>query len=207
MASDNNFYLFLILYLAFLLNCCTYSISEKEAKFVPYKAGDRLIFKSTSGELDTIHVLKIDHYFGKKGQNNVSPFIANEGYIGVWVNHSTRSSKKSSVEKSNHYFLIMHKLGRDSLIVYFELEAKGAYSYYFDPISLRQIQSTKTEKMVILGHNYDDIIRIKHNRETIEAFQNERDFIKLIFWSKNLGYVRFDLGNGEKWFLKSIIRN
>lgn len=200
-----SLYLVLIL-LLFTTKCifsCTYSMSEEEQKINPYETGDTLVFVSNFGEFDTIRVVKVDRYYGKKNQNNIAPLVSNEEYIGVSVNHTTRDSENSRVKKAVHYFLILHKINRDSLLIYFNLEAKGAYSYYMNPFSLKRLKLAKLMQMELNNVEYNDVICLTHDRESLEleAYQNEPDFIKSIYWSKSIGYVKFDLGGGKAWVL------
>lgn len=176
------------------------NIKPKLSHRQPYKIGDKLIFKSSSNQIDTLFVNEISEYttpYGNRGflpEYQTTYFISGEitlqnpfiSITGKKVTKEYISLLKLSTVRENDYITLTFKKRSDTL-TYPELTFK---------ISDLESKFEKKSK-------YESI---KIDTESYEDLQFVYD-LKNIYWSKEFGYTKYEFKNGYLWNLVKFIRN
>jgi hypothetical protein len=192
----------LIIFTAFTLASCgrTYEIREPTRAWQPYQEGDVLVFESTTGQTDSIFVQKIETYtnpddhldlFPTKFQTMFvsgemtlrTPFVNTIGQL-VTKEHITLI-EISSGKKNDRLLLTIHR-------------PRDTTDFPTTVLQVPELDSIETHS-------------IKSEKFTIEAKEYfnlpNSDDLKTYIWNKKLGYLGYELENGEVCTLTEFWRD
>ncbi len=187
-----------ILILVGLVSCkSTYRLTEQEIIFNPYRVGDTLVFKSNTGDRDTIFVLEIDRRKNPTSQLAILPDYAE--HLSVFVKHSDPATPDGGHRYLRNNFLEMHKWNKISATIDFDFAAKDAWFYGGNGINITDIKNHTMTELKINSVVYRDVVII-HSNNT--EYRHRNNFIDKIYWSNTTGYLKFDLLNGATWELE-----
>lgn len=169
-------------------------LTEGEKSWNPYKAGQILIFKSSTGGLDSVFV------------NDVS-YVFPDGLGVVHFNQKLRVSvshtdPKTGSKDSETYFLTIAAERDDSLsYVVFGLRAKGAW-FPEERYELSQLDKQPEMSLLVPYNEFNDVIEV----EDRSFRENEELVIQKIYWSKSHGYIKYVKYDGTEWELLDVVQ-
>ena len=181
---DKKIILVLLLISTCLLTSCeTYRLSKKDKEWQPYRVGDTLIFHSSMGEVDTVHVGKIESYINPQDQLNLFATKYQTIFVG-----GKRSIMRLGVGVGNPHIRFDLRLG----------ENKMRY-----PLLMRiRVSDIKDSTDIVNFGNFKECFRIT-------AVDSDDDWVFdlcYIYWCKELGYIGLEFKNGLTWELKEFRR-
>jgi len=192
-----KFIIFIIALLSLINSCGThYELSEEDIKWQPYNGGEILIFKSNSGEIDTLFVEeKIEMYTGEKGPD----WFQFDDWDYLEVNCTMPSSSNLN-NKENYYTFLSLNSSKTGSYISFSFSNNNVRFY-----SSNYIIKNLIEKPLIELENenmtFSDVLVLESDNKD---YSYRKNFITKIYWSKSKGYVRYELENGSHWDLISI---
>jgi hypothetical protein len=187
-----------ILILVGLVSCkSTYRLTEQEIIFNPYHVGDTLVFKSNTGDRDTIFIIGVDRRKNPTDQLAIFPNYAE--HLSVFVKHSDPASPGGGQRYLRSNFLEIHKWSKISATIDFDFVAKDAWFYGGNGISIIEIKNKTMTELKINSIVFRDVVII-HSNNT--EYRHRNNFIDKIYWSNKTGYLKFDLLNGVTWELE-----
>lgn len=183
-------------------SCMTHRLSKKDISFNPYKEGDTLFFQSDKGKKDTLIIVSFDKFtYHDKCYSRLQCLwlFLTEGtwqsyYIyAVNIHYSFPRRELLSIGTAPNGVKLIH----------FDMWNNWSLQWYgFEPqdrddlSNMKKILNYPTSTFHVNSQIYDDVITIK---STNQEYRNRQDFIETLYWSKSMGYVGFDMLNGEKW--------
>lgn len=196
--------IFILILVSLIVSCKTESkIDTILLDWQPYKIGDKLVFKSTKNESDTIFVKEIESYTNTTRNNHfvlpyyhttvfisgeislTKPFISS---IGNRVTRDYVGLLKFSFEEDNDYLTLNLEKRRDTL------------SHVPVAIHIKELTSMFKNK------SEDESVEID-----IKSFRNYDTYLsydlKTFFWSKKFGYTKYEYKSGDSWILTEFIRD
>lgn len=188
----------LLVILAF--HSCTYELEDTSEEWQPYREKDELIFQSDAGLKQTITIEAIHTQTSDVDALSLIP--KKQEIIKVFGKSSTITD--SVILNSERFQLLkLSAFSKNRENLWFGWRTPNSKLYGSNVIELKQLELMKTEKLEIQLGKVDAYVF-----ECSQPFvENRANFIKRFYWNKNLGYVRFELGSGEKWTLISKLRN
>lgn len=178
----------------------TYTLSESDLEWQPYDEGDTLVFLGDSGQQDTIIITNVTSH--SNPDDHLSPLpnyhqtIFVEGKITS--RYPTISTMGDSI-KWRHINLLRMSAGK---------EYSGLYLILDIPQDSLNFPNT-----MINIHELDSLDSFFKNegRFTIEAIEHYDNLpkvhdLKSYTWSKQFGYLEYELKEGEKYRLTSFLR-
>jgi len=152
------------------------------------------VFKSNSGDFDTIFVKEIT-----KGKVEDDPLAVNPNYyeqLDVIVRHSDPTwGVHRYLENS---FLGLSAAGDGNTIISFDLAAKKSW-FYADSYYKNDLNKCPTQTLQGKNWEFNDVIKLQPQSQ--KYFERD-EFITAAYWSKSKGYIRYDLKNGVFWELQ-----
>ena len=168
----------------------TYLVNDEKG-WNPYVKGQKIVFESREGTLDSIRISDVLHQF-PDGLGVVDKYeILN--VVGDYKNLDHIGNIKTDI------FSIHAKTSQRGSRIRFGLSLGGSkfYSDYFDFIYIKNISEINVS--VPYG-SYNDVVVIRNDKD----YSNIPNAIKLLYWSKSKGYVRYDKYDGTIWELKDV---
>ena len=176
-----------------LLGCTNKaSFSDQELTWLVYDAFDKLVFKNTVGDLDTITIIE-----KKVGHTSYNPGESHGYYnpaIGELTYSSTFFARKGKVQK----LIEMLKETPTKFVLTLTLHN----THFF--LSADKFEKCN-ERIIVNNISYSDIIIISKNPN--EIIPDDIDQPKLLYWSKSKGLIMFENYNQETWTLISTTDN
>lgn len=178
-----------------IYSCSIYKISPKEKEWVPYKAGQKIVFTSQDGKSDTIFIVKEEIHDRTAPMRLVSD--VNQS-LTITARVPDPFTNVGDLHFTHSYQPMIILLTKDSeTIVTINLEV---YGHPF--ASINNFKSLgKGMVMSLGGKTYDDIIIFKCNGQKECA---DSKAIKQLYWSRKTGLVQYTIGE-EQWNLTEII--
>lgn len=180
--------------LFFTLTSCDYNktyLTDEEKKLNPYSEKHLIIFESHNGELDSLYIDKILYQFP-------------EG-LGVKANYEIMDVKSVFKKKLGNY-TIENKL----LSVHAKTKERGTrikfgfksanLSFYSDYFDFLEFTDQKKINLKVKYGNFNDVIVLRSK----DTYSDSKNAVKILYWSKSAGYVKFDKYDGTTWELKEI---
>ncbi len=169
-----------------IFSCKRYKLSETDLEWQPYKKGDRLIFESNKGEIDTIIIESVESYFNADDHLSLLPSTVQTLFVMGNIELLKLSSDKygSKVE-------FKLRLGKN------DLKYPGIILY---------LNEENLEASEEVEFNTKRCYKIK----AIESRGNmkNRSFdLNYIYWSMRYGYLGLEFKDNYVWNLKSFTRN
>ncbi|WP_281989952.1 hypothetical protein [Aquimarina aggregata] len=176
-------------------------MKEKELEWQPYKIGDVLVFQSDLDVLDTIWIKEISLYSNPK--DNLSP-LSDYNEI-LFVNGETSSSLKNSGAnyKYEKFITLLKVTASDKSNIRLMLSKKNSTINYPEiSLTIDNLIEIFENEPKINFFNISDVIEI--NGKDASGFVSD---VKTIWWSKKLGYVKYNFKDNSYWEIKKFIRN
>lgn len=191
-------YIFVFIPLIILISCNenrTY-LTKDEKNWNPYSKGQKLVFETRTGVLDSIFVEDIKFTF----PDGIGVINKNEILTVIGRNKSENNQELSSLI----FKIYAGNLKRGSRIKFHvSIKDSKLYSNFTDYYDIENYLMKLPEKKIsVIKGSFDDVIKIK----SIGNYSNYPNAIEFIYWSKSKGYIRFDEYNGTIWELKEISR-
>lgn len=171
-----------------MFSCKNYRLSKSDLEWQPYKVGDKLIFQSNKGELDTIYIKSIELHRAEDDPLTIFPNIFETQYVNgkrkILLSIGASSNGNSYIS----FNLTLGKTYMRNPTMYFELkeiepsnhkQSFDRFSKYFKIKAIEQASNMKE-------HPFD---------------------LRYIYWSKEYGYLGLEFKDDYIWTLKSFVRN
>jgi hypothetical protein len=184
---------------ALFMNSCarTYKLSEHDYNWMPYSGNETLVFKSNTGRLDTIFLLKKDTGYGYADQYSANS--SRYSILSVFCRHTDEVIEGKKYYSENHLLQIIKREDNDAefnVRVY----ADNAWLYRRSRISIDSLEKEKPIRVVTNNRSYDDVYVI--NGEDHSGYGERSNFITKAYWSKSNGLIRYDKKDSVYWELE-----
>lgn len=182
----------------FLASCSrTVRLSEEDYSWMPYNGDETLIFKSSTGETDTIFLLKKDTLWGYP-----DPALSTNRYeiVSTFCKHTDSYLRNSKHRYLESYFLKIRKNmnGKAELII--GLSGNDAEYYNLRAIRIDSLHKEQPVTIQISSAQYTDVYLI-YPDDYAKNFYNRSSFVTKLYWSKSSGLIRYDKKDGVYWEL------
>jgi len=165
-------------------SCCLIKteFSEAELKWIdPYEEGDTLIFRSSTGEMDTSWIVQKVIYYPE-----CNPIAHDAKYKHQTARIYYQNSK------------LKYSSGGEELISLVKYEDYPRIDIFY----LTKGFSLDSPEMMELRRYYQDVKRI--DSESVYIFTNyhpksEPEDIEFLYWHDEYGLIKYILHNGEEW--------
>lgn len=194
--KSNSFILFLLS--MSLISCGqTYRLSEDDYTWMPYKGDETLVFKSSTGDTDTIFLLKKDTLWGYP-----DPIMSTSKYevAAIFCRHSDASTRSNEHRYLENYFFEIKKTKSRRAELVFDLSAKDANFYRLSKIKIDSLNKIEPVTLQTSYGQYDDVYVIE-GEDWLGSFYQRSNFVTKLYWSKSSGLVRYDKKDGVYWEL------
>ncbi len=195
---QNKFFLFFIP--TILLSSCfkSYTLTQEDYKWMPYRGNETLIFKSNTGESDTIFLFEKHTMVGYFHPDTPSGSYEEVSVFGKHIDPDLVNGKPHYLERE---FFSIKKNKHGSTEMEISLSAKDAVFYRLSSIEINSLRKINTITLKSQFHQYDDVYII--TGEDYEGNYFERsNFIIKVYWSRSSGLIRYDKKNGVYWELE-----
>ena len=177
----------------------TNRLSEDDYNWMPYIGNETLVFRSHTGEMDTIFLDGRDTmlaYYDPLSLNTVKYEI-----ISVSCKHTDATSDGYRYLQ-NHFFQIEKNEDKKATLNS-RLTTKDARFYRLrQPIRIDSLNKEKPSVFTTAYNHYNDVFIIKAEANSVYS---ERDnFVTKIYWSKSNGLIRYDKKDSVYWELVKI---
>ncbi|MFT3796631.1 hypothetical protein [Flavobacterium sp.] len=184
-----RFQMMCLLMIGCCIGGCASRLSKRSVKFNPYQKGDTLVFRSNSGDRDTIFITSVEKVMMPGPPLAVFP-------IRTQILQVMARKTDSNFQR----YLENPLLEIDNTMVDFYLWTRGGTFYNGSFFDLAALQKMPRSTQTIGGKTYEDIIAIKSpNTE----YQSRSNFIETLYWSISSGFVKYELRNGKVWELQA----
>lgn len=186
--------------LLFLLSCeRIVKLSEEDYSWMPYKGNETLVFKSSTGETDTIFFIRKDTLWGLP-----DPALSTSKYeiAAIFCKHLVPYLQNGKPPNSyfEYYFLKLKKTMSKKAELVIDLSTKDAKFYNLRPIKIDSLNKVNPVSFRTSYEQYNDIYIIGYD-DYANDFYNRSNFITKIYWSKSKGLIRYDKKDGVYWEL------
>ena len=181
----------IFLFVFFFTSCTTSQLSKKDKDWLPYKKGQKIIFESSLGKLDTI--VCVDTSMIIADDNMYNPFSSKIEEINV-VGESPKGYysykfAEISVSKDRHTRLHLNAFPGESW--FYDLEG-----FKVDSLAALAPEIIKTK-----NRSYNDVYALYPTYMFNRKSQN--NYIRVVYFSKRYGIIKFERTDGVNWELKS----
>lgn len=173
----------------------TNRLSEEDYLWMPYNGDETLVFKSNTGEADTIFLLKKDTgivYAEPQAINGVK-----YESVSIFCNHYGKNKQGSG---RSYYIYRMEKAKDNRAELVFDLSTKGVKFYRILPVKIDSLSKENPVLLETSNGQYDDIYII-YPDDYAKDFYQRSNFVTKLYWSKSNGLVRYDKKDGVYWEL------
>jgi hypothetical protein len=165
-------------------SCCLIKteFSEAELKWIdPYEEGDTLIFRSSTGEMDTSWIVQKVIYYPE-----CNPIAHDAKYKHQTARIYYQNSKLNYSSGGKELISVVKYKDRTSIHIFY----------------LNKGFSIDSPEMMELFNDIQDIKRIES--ESIYVFtdshpKSKLEDIEFLFWHDEYGLIKYNLHNGEEW--------
>jgi hypothetical protein len=190
---------FIVVFLTIiLLTSCgkTIRLADKDFRWIPYKGTETLVFKSSSGDTDTIFLLGTDRQ--KVPSDPLDAFPTNLEHFTIAARHSDPSPPSRNHRYLESVFLELSVSEYKSPYLTLHHAGKDAWFYGGGFMELKDLDTIKFVSLSTKLKTYHDIVLL--NPESNE-YSGRSDFIKKVYWSKSEGLIRYDKQDSVYWEL------
>jgi len=163
-------------------SCEAYNkLSKSDLEWQPYKEGDKLIFESNRGELDTIQIEEIKIYSNPNDPLAVFPKMRQTLFV-----IGERSILEMRAGENGSYIEFTVRLGSNNL------------KYPNVVLNIKEMNEMNQDQ------------NNQYKIEAKEYYDNMKDRVfdlRYIYWSKKWGYMSLKFKDNYEWHLKSFIRD
>jgi hypothetical protein len=178
----NSFFIALLL----SISGCKYHLDTEFIQRIPYHEKERLIFKATNEEKDTIDIGVFENYY--EGKNQILK-------LNATMNFSSGSQNVAS--SGNTFFLAITALPNENAVLTLNLStSNGSF-----PSIAKRINWLDSLPQVTLNVNdktYSDVVVWHADTSTLER---KSTFINKVYWSKRNGLLQYELNDKRTWRL------
>jgi hypothetical protein len=186
-------YIGLTIFLVFSCFQKRYYLTEDEKKLNPYNKGQTVIFESNKDEKDSVFISDVRFQF----PDGIGVINYDESVLVV----ARYFDPLQKVYRGTYWITINAGTPDKPSNISFGLEVKDAKFYDEDGFFIRTILAIPDTTITVPFGTFTDVIEIKSRRD----YSNVPYAITQLYWSKSLGYIRFDKYDGTIWELKDII--
>jgi hypothetical protein len=172
-------------------------LTADDTKWMPYEGHETLVFKSNSGEMDTIFIIGKDtvlSYVEPQSINGITYEVVN-----VYGKHFDNSVDDSSRSYTDGVFLELRKAKDGKAELYPLITAKGSRLYLQNPIKIEFLNKQKPVLLSTQGYPNIEVYKITSDAESL--YGDRKGFISTFYWSRTQGLIRFDRKDGVYWEL------
>lgn len=190
--------LFIVFFFAvsFLISCGRVSrLSENDYKWMPYKGNETLVFKSNTGESDTIFFIRKDTLWGYP-----DPALSTSRYEEVAIFCKHHSSNKLEYGRSYYFFKIQKAKDNRAELV-FDLSTDGAVFYRLRTVKIDSLRKENHMTLQTSDGKYDDVYVI-YPDDYARDFYHRSNYVTKLYWSKSNGLIRYDKKDTIYWELE-----
>ena len=182
---------------SFLVSCGQINkLSEEDYKWMPYKGNETLVFKSNTGSIDTIFIIKKDTLLAYPEAQALHGIK----YEAVSVLCRHYSLDKQEIRRSYYLFKVQKAKDKRTEIV-MDLSARDAVFYNLSPLKTDSLSKEKPGTLQTPVGQYDDIYII-YPDDYARDFYNRSNYVTKLYWSKSQGLVRYDKKDSIYWELQ-----
>lgn len=189
----------LISTLIFLLGSCRTDLTEQEIKWIPYKKGEILVFKSSNQELDSFKITGI-----------TSSYLYDNEILEVKCQYLEKSLDTYGNLDTVNSFLIALTAEKDNQSVFtLNLNRKFARFTPFVAKRLSLLDSMQVTSIEVNNRIFNDVLIFEPDNSNPEYLNYAEDsiFVNKVYWSKSYGLIKFDLSNNKtSWHLTKRYR-
>ena len=176
--------------ISFLMSCGqTNRLSEEDYKWMPYKGNETLVFKSNTGDTDTVFLLKKDTllaYPEAQSLNGIKYEV-----VSIFCKHSDPYMPGGKHRYLKNKFFKVEKAEDNRAEINIFLSAKDANFYRLSPIKADSLGKAKPSTLQTQYGRYNDVYII-NAEDYLGNFQLRSNFITKVYWSKSNGLIRYD---------------
>ncbi|MBX2888351.1 MAG: hypothetical protein KF829_06835 [Ferruginibacter sp.] len=172
-------------------------LSEEDYSWMPYKGNETLVFKSSTGETDTIFFIRKDTLWGLP-----DPALSTSKYeiAAIFCKHSDPYMGKNEHRYLESYFFEIKKTMSRKAELVVHLSAKDANFYHLSSIKIDSLSRVRPMPFATSQKHYDDVYIIEAE-DYLGSFYQRSDFVTKLYWSKSEGLIRYDKKDGVYWEL------
>jgi hypothetical protein len=184
---------------SFLMSCGqTKRLSEEDYKWMPYKGNETLVFRSNTGDIDTIFLLKKDTliaYAEPQAVNGIKYEV-----VSIFCKHSDPYMPGGKHRYLKNKFFKVEKAEDNRTEINILLSAKDADFYRLSPIKTDSLSKENPSTLQTQYGQYDDVYII-NAEDYLGSFSQWSNFITKVYWSKSNGLIRYDKKDTVYWEL------
>ena len=187
-------FFYLSILFAFLTSC-GYQLNDQAKQWIPYKAGDVLVFQSNNDKVDTIFITDVEQYF--EGKNEIFKVNCN------FIDHDLYSQKR--VDTIYSWLMAITAWENGKAVLSINLNTRNARFAPFNAKPITKLDSLPRSSIDISNNNHKDVLTIEPdtNSLTDSAYLHDSLYVSKILWSKSGGLTRYELKNRKIiWTLK-----
>jgi hypothetical protein len=183
----------------FITSCGqTNTLTQDDYKWMPYRGNEILIFKSNTGDTDTIFLLKKDTLMGY-----VDPLSINGRkyeVLSIFCKHSDPYMEGNGHRYLKNDFVRIEKEKGNLSMLRILVSAKDANFYRLTDIKIDSLAKASPTSLQTKMGKYDDVYVIDGEDYLGGLFQRS-DFITKVYWSRSNGLIRYDKKDNAYWEL------
>jgi hypothetical protein len=145
-----------LFFTSFVIACGqTHRLSEEDFKWMPYKGNETLVFKSNTGERDTIFLLKKDTllaYPEAQSSNGIKYEV-----VSIFSKHTDPTPPNGKHRYLENNFLEIQRGNDNRTEMNILLSAKDAKFYKLNSIRIDSLNKQKPSTLQTSSGQYDDI--------------------------------------------------
>jgi hypothetical protein len=186
----------LVLYLLILSSCGkTNKLSEDDYSWMPYEGKETLVFKSNTGETDTLFILKKDTVLAYPEAQAVN------GRKYELVSVFCSPNKRTELNTGRSFYLFKIQKAKDNRTeLVFDLSAKNAVFYKLAAVKIDSLSKVSLTSVETTYGKYKDVYII-HPDGYAKDFLHRNNFVTKLYWSKSQGLIRYDKKDSVYWEL------
>ncbi|MBN8864819.1 MAG: hypothetical protein J0H92_15710 [Sphingobacteriales bacterium] len=185
-----------VLYSLILASCGKLNrLSEEDYSWMPYNGDETLVFKSSTGEIDSIFLIKKDTLLAYPEAQSINGVKYEE--VAVFCNHYRQDNQ--NVGRSYYLFKVQKAKDNRAELV-FDLSTKGNKFYRLLPVKIYSLRKESPVSLETSFGKYNDIYII-YPDDNAKDFYQLSNFVTKLYWSKSQGLIRFDKKDGVFWEL------
>ncbi|HEX2847228.1 MAG TPA: hypothetical protein VHN59_11815 [Chitinophagaceae bacterium] len=190
---------FAFLFLSFIFISCGQSIklSDEDYNWMPYTGNETLVFKSNTGETDTIYFIRKDTVWGMP-----DPAVSTNKYeiVGIFCRHSDGYTGSEKFRYLENYFLEIKKNMNKRAELVFGLATKNAKFYRLSSVKIDSLSKVSPTSVTVSNNHYGDVYIIEAE-DYLGSLSSRSDYVTKLYWSKSKGLIRYDKQDSSYWEL------
>jgi hypothetical protein len=183
----------------FLVSCGQINkLSKEDYKWIPYEGNETLIFKSNTGERDTIFLLKKDTTLAYPEAQSVNG-IKYE-VVSIICKHSDYKMPSGTHAYITNIFFQVGKAKDNRTEINILLSAKDAKFYRLSSIKVDSLSKENPSVLQTQYGRYSDVYII-NGEDYLGNLHQRSNFITKVYWSKSNGLIRYEKNDTVYWEL------